>query len=287
MKKFILKSLLSISISIVIFISFYFISDYFLNKKDYDENSFYIWGDSQAYHGLNIETIKSTTKIKTYSGAKHGAGMYDFLFFASKVPEKSKVILAISKTIQLRRIDVDYHLSGLNFSALIDLFNKEYPLFIIKKTFVNNLKPKKFFSEDLIAFPCLDTLTIKEPLAIFKKIFSKTPTYLINKQNLYKRGIELLIAKKCKIIYIEFPYHESLQKIEKVSPTRKYTQNFKIELSKQYHISPFDTLIISKKINPMYDYTHLNVIGANLVSEKISDLIIKNKWNSFLIVELD
>ena len=264
MKKFILKSLLSISISIVIFILFYFISDYFLNKKDYDQNSIYIWGDSQAYQGLNLETIKSKTKLRTYSGAKHGAGMYDFLFFASQVPKKSKVILAISKTIQLRRIDVDYHLSGLNFSALFDLFNEEYPLFIIKRTFVNNLKPKKFFSEDLIAFPCLDTLAIKEPLTILKKTFSRTPTYLINKQNLYKRGIELLIKKKCKIIYVEFPCHESLQKIEKVSPTRKQTQKREWSLpTKLVRSNPNKNIILSMctlsylQLAPYsYDSTH-------------------------------
>ena len=286
MKKFIIKTLLSITLFIFTLSIYYTTYDYYLNKKDYSEKSIYIWGDSQVYQGLNLNIISTNTDLKTYSGAIHGAGVYDFLVFANKVPENSKIILSISKPAQIRDVDIDYNLSGLSIKSLIWLFQNGYNLRSIKNIIQNNIKPKKIYLKNTKLYSN-NNIIYHMPVSLLKKAYFKCPLYLRNKQNIYIKGINLLISKKCKIIYIELPYHQITKKIEDKSPIKKHTQKFKIELAKKYKIKPFDTLIISNKQNAMYDLTHLNQYGANIVSKKVSNLINLNKWNSFLIVELD
>ena len=77
-----------------------FIQDYSLEKSTKDSNSVYMWGDSQAYQGVNVNKLSLALKREVYSLAQHGSGVYDLLVFSDKVPEGAMVLLQIPKGAQ-------------------------------------------------------------------------------------------------------------------------------------------------------------------------------------------
>ena len=93
MKKFIKKIIFfSIIILKITFVLFYMMQIYY-NHSFSDKNAIFIWGDSQAYHGIDLEELSAITNKNIYSSAFHGAGVYDFLLFTERISPNSKVIV--------------------------------------------------------------------------------------------------------------------------------------------------------------------------------------------------
>ena len=116
---------------------------------------------------------------------------------------------------------------------------------------------------------------LKEPVALFEKIYAKVPAFLSDKQNLYMEGIESLRAKKCNIIFVDFPYHKLLKKIVDISLVAHKTNEFSKSIINSSNKIKVDTLWLDNDKELMHDLTHLNNYGAKQValylSQKIKD----------------
>ena len=274
MKKFIKKIFLFIVSIPLLYLLLYISIDYFYNSKN-NKNAIFIWGDSQTYQGINLQVIRNHINKQIYTYAKHGVGVYDFLVFSESVPNYSTIILGVSKPVQLRSKKSDRNMSGISISALINLYENGYSFEDLEIIVKKNKKPTKILLENTSMYKYNDTIVLKEPIELFEKIYAKIPSYLSEKQNLYKIGINKLRDIQCNIVFIDSPYHSLLKAVENKSLIKKRTTDFSnyiINSSKKIKI---DTFKLNTKRQVMHDLTHLNEFGAEQVSNYISKSIIK------------
>jgi len=275
MKKFIRKTLNFLIGLPFIYLVLYISYNLYFNSKNAD-NSLFIWGDSQTYQGIDLDILKHKTKRSIYSAAQHGAGLYDFLVFADKVPSNSDVLVAISKPAQLRKKERDRNRSGISIFALKELLNHNYSWLEIFQISTKNIKPSKHFSSVSYLYDYSDTIVLgNEPIESFEDIYRVEPSYLKDKQNLYLKGVEKLKSKNCKIYLIGFPYHKILKDVESNSPIKKQVVGLFKEMFNEANSSQIDTLILNTDKQVMHDLTHLNNYGAKQVSEFIVKCIKK------------
>ena len=286
MRRFLKKILYFLSL-IVIFACVVFISmDLFVNRKQ-SENSIFIWGDFQAYQGFDLELLAKTTNKTIFSAAKHGAGVYDFLVFANKVPKKSTILLSISKPMQLRRKENDYNRSGISLSSLITLKKHNYSFLEIIEILNNNIKqPCKslYISKNPILYNYADSIVFDEPIQLFNDIYKNVPEYLFNKQDIFLIGLEILKKKNCEIYLIEFPYHPILVDIESQSPIFHLTDRFFNKAILLSNNSSTYILDLDNEKQVMHDLTHLNKHGAELVTNFIADKLGTDTIMNFQII---
>ena len=269
MKRFIKKTIFfSIGILIFTVILFYFLQIYY-NHPFSDKNAIFIWGDSQAYQGIDIRELSNITNKNVYSSAHHGAGLYDFLLFTEQVATNSEVIVSISKLAQIRRKQNDFNCSGLSLWALKKLYENNYSLEEIISIFKINLKPTRNIFKKTSLYAHKDSVEIGQNLAHFKSYFQNIPVFLNDKQSLYLIGIENLINKNCIISFLEFPFHQDLENIEKYSPAQQKIEMLKNNILLLFDGCQIDSIEINKEKNIFKDLSHLNCIGAKDLSEKL------------------
>ena len=283
MKKFI-KKIIFFSIGILIFtiVLFYSLQTYY-NHPFLDKNAIFIWGDSQAYEGIDIGELSNITKKNVYSSAHHGAGVYDFLLFTKQVPKNSEVIVCVSKLVQIRRKEKDFNRSGLSLWALKKLYNNNYSLNEISTILMANLKPKRNIFKRTILEPYKDSMEIDLPISHFKSYYQEIPLFFNDKQSLYLTGIQYLINKNCKISFLEFPYHPELESIERESPAQHKIAAFNHKLVSLFDDFQVDTIEINKNKNIFQDLSHLNCVGAKYLSKELG-IKISNQQHTTLYI---
>ncbi len=278
MKDFINKTVRFLMLLPVIYLFYYYSIDYYYNCRK-NNNAIFIWGDSQTYQGVDLQVLGEKTNRKVFSYAKHGAGVYDFLVFSEKVPSYSVVVLGVSKLVQLRKKRNDRNKSGISIVALYNLYQNGYSMEELIKIMKENKYPSKIVSEKTNLYMYNEKIVLNCSIDVFKNIYSGgIPSYLSDKQALYKIGIRKLRDKGCSIIFVDFPYHIMVKEIEENSIVKDKTNElikYIIKTSRQIEI---DTLTFDTKIQIMHDLTHLNEIGAKLVSNRISEIIEKHNY---------
>lgn len=284
MKQFLIKTLFFIFGLLILYLTYYITADFFINSKT-SNNSLFIWGDSQAFQGIDLKILKHTTNKDVYTAARHGAGVYDFLVFVEKVPSNSDVLVAISKPVQLRSKTMDRNRCVISINALKFLIKNNYTykeiFAIIKKNF---RKPEKIFLSNTQMFEYADSIVLSEPIEFFENFYKETPDYIVDKQNLILKGIEILNRKNCNINFIQFPYHPLLKEIEENSSVKEKTDSFFNKIISITDIKSIDTLKLADNKQFMYDLTHLNCLGAEQVSIFLAErLRIKDRTKVYVI----
>ena len=266
MKKFALRiSLFLFTLTILIVIGF---KAYYYFTTPRGEKAAYIWGDSQMMNGLDLEYLNANTGYHFYTAAQHGAGVYDLLVFSELVPDNANVFIQISRPVLLRAKQRDRNISALDFSALKQLKANHFTSWELYGIFKKNLFPHPVFIDTNEFYPTQDTMTIVEPLSTFKTLFAKKQSYIDDKERLYHLAMDNLIKKHCKIIAITFPFHSLLGKIEQESPIYNYLQGF--DSSMQVYFPHKQNIELKADKNLFYDLSHLNMMGARMLSHEIS-----------------
>ena len=284
MKKFVKKSLLFLMglgiLNVFIYLSVYL----YRNQLFFESGAIFVWGDSQMYEGIDLAELSTTLDNKVYSSANYGAGVYDFLCFTEQVPKNSEVIMSVSKLVQVRRKKYDYHRTGLSPKGLFILWQNNYSnrelLAIIRK----NLKPSTYIRTKTKLTPYQDTIKPKIPLAHFQNYYQQIPSFLADKQNIYLAGIKNLINKNCTITFLEFPYHPQLAKVERQSPVLPRTENFKERIASLFTEFKTDTIFLKINKNIFKDFSHLNQVGANILSKEMGEKMKEKKKTTLYIV---
>lgn len=289
MYRFIKYIIVFLNISLIGYVVSYYLVDIILNTYNNDDKIF-IWGDSQTCQGININELRNLTNKTILSAARHGAGVYDFLVFTEKVPNKSNVIVAISEPVQLRKKNTDRNDSGVTIKSLKLLYHNDYTLTEIINIIKNNRMPSNLFTSESKLYPYADSVKITESsLSFFHNFYKTIPSYLKDKQKLYTLGIENLIMKNCKIVFIKFPYHSILSEIESKSDLKDNSENFINRLMKLFGESYIDSISLTGPKELMHDLTHLNEYGATKLTDSLSRKIILNKNlpTTFFIVKIN
>ncbi|MEY8847891.1 hypothetical protein AB9K26_03695 [Psychroserpens sp. XS_ASV72] len=285
MKRFIRKIVL-FPIGLLLAYGILYVSyDSYLNHSFSNKDSIFIWGDSQAYQGVDLKALSQVTRKKVYSSAHHGAGVYDFLNFVDQVPEDSELIISISKLSQIRRKDKDYNRTGLSFWALNQLYGHDYSFNDVFSIFKLNIKPKRNILESTKLYAYSDSMQEGLPLSHFESYYEEIPEFLDEKQDLYLIGVQKLIDKNCKITFLELPFQKQLKAIENRSPIKGETEAFVNQISRLFKTFEKDTIRLDKTKNIFNDYSHLNLIGAKDLSLKLGENLLKNKNTTLYIAQ--
>jgi hypothetical protein len=285
MKKFLINLivfLLSIFFVISGYALYYLHTFHSINKIPAD-NAIFIWGDSQANKGFDLDLIRKVTGKKVYSAARGGAGVYDFLVFTDAVPPNASVVLSISPLAQIRGRDKNN--AGIPVKYLLTLYSNEFEDLL--PSIRRNIHPKTLYMTSIDLYPYRDTLTFHEPISKFEEIYLKSGDNYKYKQNLFLHGIRDLIKKKCSITLVEFPFHPMLVKIMQASPVYIETKNFNHEVLNLFLDTEEVNIHLNSDNRMMYDLTHLNNKGAAEVSTRIfknlTDDALSHKTKLFTI----
>ncbi|WP_298346874.1 hypothetical protein [uncultured Algibacter sp.] len=279
MKRFLKEIIFFTIILIVSYTIIYNLTSYFFCKTD-TSNSIYLYGDSQMFQGIDLNYLKDRTQANIYSAARHGAGIYDFLFFTEKVPTNSKIILSISEHSQIRPPKNEANTSPIHLKSMIELYNFNYSIHGFKNILSRGIKfPNSYyFKTSHKLYPVENSINYHTSLSSFFNRYSTiTKERLLDKQDMYLKGLEKLISKNCDITFIEFPYHKALQNIEERTRYNKYFNLFRDNILKKNSNFEMDTLKLESKKNIMYDYTHLNELGARILTKKLINKSLENK----------
>lgn len=263
--------------SICFYIITYSILSHFYLKTN-TKNSIFIYGDSQTVQGIDLKVLETKTGLNVYSAAKHGSGVYDFYYFAKSVPENSKIVLSISEHSQIRPDINEANTSPIDFNSLKKAFSLNYSLDGFENIIRRGIKlpHNYYFQTTQKLYPYNDSINLHTKLFVFKELYSKsTKEGIEHKQDMYLEGIRTLINKNCLITFIEFPYNKSLTILKKEYKINKKLNLFREKISQEFNQFKFDTILLKSDKNLMYDYTHLNEHGANILT-----LMVVNKINS-------
>jgi len=266
MRRFVLNIIVFVLIPLVLYIPAYWV--YYLYHLPKDNKACYLWGDSQMYQDVQLSYLDSLSQYHYYSAANHGNGLYSFLVFAESVPENSRVIIQISRTVLLRRKEKDYNVSALNIKALTGLWKNGYTANELGNIIRQNLLPQKIFNTMNSCYSNTDTVSAKEPLSLFTNIYKNKPAYFENKEKLYLEAIKKLNDKKCKIIALSFPYNRSLINIEGKSAYKSDLDQFDSITGGLFIYKK--TITLKQDKNIFADLTHLNQRGAQALSVELS-----------------
>lgn len=250
----------------VVYIPVYWAFYYYHQPKA--NNACYVWGDSQMFQDVDLDYLNHNTPYKYFSAAAHGAGLYDFLVFAEKVPENSTVLIQVSRTVLLRRKEKDRNVSAISIGPLATLLGNGYSINEVGQVVKNNLIPKRIFYTLNYLYPNADTVSTKEPVGTFVTIFKNKPAYFEDKKAICLKGIETLMKKHCKIVAIQFPYHPILNNIEANSSYRQDLEKFDNDVAARFAYQ--QTIEIKLKENIFTDLTHLNERGAKDLSRQLA-----------------
>ena len=252
--------------------------DFLLNSKSPQEKLF-IWGDSQTYFGIDLIALQKMSGKKIYSAATQGASVYDFLVFSEKIPDNSNVIISISSLSRIRRKGNDRNGLAFSLKSLLALSENNYTVKEIWEIILKNKSPKKMYMDNSNSYlyPPSDSIVLSLPLSHFEEYYNETPSFLKDKQNLFLKGIQKLITKKCNITFVEFPIHTRLQEIAKNSPLNNEVEFFKKRISELFEDLKFDTILLDNKTNMMFDLSHFNKMGALTTTEQLVVRMVTSK----------
>jgi len=257
-----------------------------INKLHDNSNSIFVFGDSQMVQGLDLVELKKGTGLNVNSAAIHGAGIYDFFVFVNSVPNNSKVILSISKLAQIRPDVNEANNSSLNLKALRSVVLAKQSTASLKNILARNIKLpfKKYYKSTTKSYPNRDSITIKQPLEIFKNRYSISQKELRLKQKMYLDGVKELIDKGCEITFIEFPYHSTLAELDDKFMFKTDFLKFKKSISSLYPNFQTVSIKLPTNVNCMYDYSHLNQYGSNLATKIITKKINQKQFTTMYTV---
>lgn len=269
MRSFLLK-LYKFTLGLFLIFNLTYLSiDYYYNIMNRKPSGLFIWGDSQAKRGFDLNVLAKKMGKDVYTSANSGGGVYDFLVFCNQVPNNADVIVSVPKCAQVRRKENDYNRSGFSFNALIELYSAGYSFEEVISISLKNYRPKKNVYQMNHTYPSLDSMVINSPLEDFIDTYNEIPNYIYQKQQCYVKGLQLLMDKGCVINLIEFPFHPILRDVEVSSPVYVIAEKFKSHLLTLNEEMTIDTIILPQDKNCFADLSHLNGRGAKFVSERI------------------
>ena len=229
----------------------------------------YAWGDSQMCEGLALPELKKRLGMPVYSAAQHGAGVYDFLAFAYTVPAGSQVLVSVSRPLILRHKQHDRNQSTLSVSSLWQLLTHGYGLPEVYDVVKKNGLPMPMFREVIPPFKQpFDSIAATKQL---RKVFEHEPEYMQNKQQLFQKGLDVLLAKGCAVVCIYFPNQPLVQQLEKTSPMRPGLTRFDDEIMAKTQRR--QQIVLTGTGNIFDDYVHLNPAGAMQLTTRLAPLL--------------
>jgi hypothetical protein len=285
MKKFFLKigfAILCFSSLIVGVYFFFFVL--LKNVVDYDNDCVFVWGDSQMYRGLDVSLLNNRLNKQVLSSAGNGEGIYDFLVSGKNIPNNSTCIVSFPECALLRDPTLDYDRIGFELSCIQILFQAGCPINDCLRIINWNRGniSYKTFDRSHILFPYSDRIGYPEPLSGFCHMFSEEKDYFSWKARAYHKGIHHLLEKQVQVILVHFPLEKQVEDCAQNSTNRHLTDSLKQVIIENYAFE-YNTITLSSDSLLMYDLSHMNEVGARLLTTEIAGILQNDTVNNHFI----
>ena len=259
----------------------------YISHNSQKSESVYVWGDSQMYQGLDIQSLSALLQSPVLSSALHGNGVYDFLVSAECIPPQSTCIIALPECALYRKPDSDSNRTGLSFSSLWKLYEYGCPYEECYR--IANLNSHKLyynpFSTNNDLYEYAPKIVYSESLDGFCGMFNKKNNYAQWKQKAFISGLNYLKKKKCRLVLIQFPFYDEVEECAQGSYNRGLTNKLKQQLTKEHRLVVYNIKLESDSLL-MHDLSHMNELGAKLVTNKTSKIIQSSTSNILIKFEL-
>ena len=282
MNKFLLKIGCAALWFFCLFMGIYVLTHYKTMKTNiYAENGVFVWGDSQMFQGLDDSLLGKELGKRILSSAEHGSGIYDFLVCEKCIPNNALCIFAFPEGALLRNPLLDYNRKRLDFSCLKILLKASCPLDNCWQIIKLNLRSVSYplFSESHSLFSYSDIIVYPEPLSGFCGMFSEKKDYFEWKAKSYEMGLQDLYDKHNQIILIQFPFEQQVENCARNSINRHLTDSLKFELVEKYALK-YDSIVLHSDSLLMHDLSHMNEVGARMLTYQIADILRKDTINN-------
>lgn len=248
----------------------------------------FVWGDSQMYQGLDVELLGDELGKTVLTSARHGSGVYDFLVSEKNIPIHAICVVAFAEAALLRKPLSDNNRTGFELSCLQLLFRAGCPLDECLR--IANLNSSniyyKVFGHGHGLYPYSDII-VQGPLASFCGMFNEEKEYFAWKTKVYTDGIQRLYEKQAQIILVQFPFEQQVENCARNSINRHLTDSLKFELIEKYSMK-YDTIVLHSDSLLLHDLSHLNEVGARLVTKRMAEIMRTDTvYNRFIKVEIE
>ena len=293
MKKFLTKILFALLLFAILVIGVFFaILDKSGTTNHYGNKHVFVWGDSQMSYGLDVDLLGKLIKESPKTSANLGRGVYDFLVCEKEIPEFAQVVASFSECALLRNPMSDYNRTGMELSSLKELFQSGCPLLeCIKIVGINSHRTHinyRAFVDEHYLFAYSDTLDCtKEPLDVWPPMFEEKKEWFSWKAKAYEKGLKNLHEKGVRMVLVQLPFETQLESIANGSTNRHLSDSLKWALIKEFDMQ-YDTIVLKSDSLLMHDLSHLNEVGARLLTLDLADILQKDTINNrFLTVVIE
>lgn len=283
MKRFLIKILVAVVFFFTLIMSVYFVLRFTSSETyTYDNDYVFVLGDSQIYQGLDVLLLGNRKGKPVLTSAGHGAGIYDFLVNEKSIPNNATCIIAFPECALLRNPMSDYNRTGFELSCLQSMFRAGCPLGECRRIANlnrQNIQYKTAFGNNHSIYPYSDSIVYSEPLAGFCDMFTDEKDYFIWKAEAYHQGISQLFKKHNQIILIQFPFEKQVEDCAYNSINRHLTDSLKFNLIGEYAMK-HDTIVLHSDSLLMHDLSHMNEVGARMLTCQIADALLADTVNN-------
>lgn len=290
MNKFLIKIGIAIVWFFFLLLGIYaVIHDRTKKANTYAKDAVFVWGDSQMYQGLNDSMLGKELGKQVLSSARHGSGIYDFLVCEKCIPNNAMCVMAFPECALLRNPSSDNNRTGFELSCLQSLYRAGCSLDECLR--IANLNRQniyyKAFGTCHSMYPYSDKIVYSEPLSGFCGMFAEKKDYFIWKAKSYEMGLQNLYDKHNQMILVQFPFEQQVEDCACNSINRRLTDSLKFELIERYSMKR-DTIVLHSDSLLFHDLSHLNEVGARLVTKRIAEIIRTDTvYNRFIKVEIE
>jgi len=247
----------------------------------YDRNCVFVWGDSQMYQGLDVSLLRNKLGKQILTSARPGSGIYDFLVSEKNIPNNAVSVVSFPEGTFLREPIWDNNRTGFELSCLQVLFWAGCPLEECLR--IANLNRQhvlyKAFANSHILHPYSNSIAYSDRLSGFCGMFTEKKDYFCWKAEAYHQGISCLSKKHCQIVLLQFPFEQQVENCACNSINRHLSDSLKFDLIKEYGMK-LDTLVLHSDSLLMHDLSHMNEVGAQMLTHQIADSLRKDRINN-------
>jgi len=205
---FLKKSALLLSICLFFSVILFYMHSriLFYMQTNMDTSGIYVWGDSRAYAGIDIDLLRKEVKKKIFNYSQCGTGPYDFLVFSNDVPRNSTIILGLSEAMYLRGILKDRSCGGLVPGELFKLKQCGYDYKSVYRIYRRNLNFKNNYSLNGVPYAFYSTIRPIEWDKLRTDFYSEDRISIFKiKEKIFYNGMIKLKEKNCNVHIFVMP----------------------------------------------------------------------------------
>jgi len=283
MRRFSTKVLMAVMLFFVLVVGVYFVLRFISLKSNiYDNYCVFVWGDSQMYQGFDVKLYGDKTSKQVLTSAQHGSGIYDFLVSEKNIPNNATCVVAFPECALFRKPTSDNNRTGFELECIRELYLSGCPvnecirIFNLNRVFVR-YKVYSNIYHDL--FPFANNLMYPEPLPLWHPLFEEPKDWFPWKAKAYTNGIQHLFDKQSQIVLIQFPFDEQVESFAQNSINRQLSDSLKFELIDRFAMK-YDTVVLHSDSLLMHDLSHMNEVGARMLTCRIADSLREDTINN-------